>query len=497
MQGERLVTLDDVERELDDFTVVVCDTVGPVALAGVMGGAETEINDQTRTVLLEGASWNYINTRRTVNAQRLPSEAAYRFSRGVHPEIAPLGVKRCLELMRQWAGGVVCQGLVDNYPLPPVDPIVEISPNDVKRWLGIELTPAEIAEILGRLEFDTEIVDQIVLAKTPDHRLDIGEGVIGKADVLEEIARIYGYERIPETRMSDELPPQRANLELEREERIRDVLVNLGLQEVISYRMTSAEREARMMPPGVPTDDRPYVRIANPIASDRNVLRHLLVSSVLEILERNARLNERIAMFEIGPIFLASEDGDLPDEESRLAVVITGERDLPSWQNSDRGYMDFYDLKGVLETLFLALRLEHVHYEPAEIPIYHPGKCARIWVKERQLGIMGELHPQLNEHYEFADAPVLAAELDMDVLMEGISEQYPVKPVSPYPPVFEDLAVIVDEGIPADRVAALIREVGGEVLGDVKLFDVYRGSRSEWVRRASLIVLSTSPLIAR
>jgi len=195
--GEPLTTLDDVERVMDDFTVLVCDQNGPLAMAGVMGGVESEINEDTRNVLLEGASWNIINTRRTILAHNLPSEAAYRFSRGVHPAMAPRGVERGLELMRQWAGGVICKGLVDNYPQPHVDPVVEVTPSDVKRWLGIDLTSEHIADILTRLEFGVEIQNQVVVAQTPDHRLDIGEGVIGKADVLEEIARVYGYENIP------------------------------------------------------------------------------------------------------------------------------------------------------------------------------------------------------------------------------------------------------------------------------------------------------------
>ncbi len=476
-QGEQLVTLDDVERVLDDFTVLVCDTRGPLALAGVMGGAESEINDQTRNVLLEGAAWNYINTRRTVNAQRLPSEAAYRFSRGVHPAMAPRGVKRGLELMRQWAGGVVAQGLVDNYSLPFEDPTVEVTPEDVRRWLGIELAPQEIADILQRLEFSVKVSGPVVRATAPDHRLDIGEGVIGLADVLEEVARIYGYERIAETRMADELPPLRGNLELEREDRIRDILVNLGLQEVVTYRMTSPEREARLIPPGVPTDDRPYVKIANPTASDRNVLRHSLISSVLEVVERNARFQERIVIFEIGPIFLASEGGDFPDELPRLAIAMTGPRDPASWQGADNSAIDFYDLKGILETTAERLRIGVLHYEPAEIPIFHPGKCARLLHGERQMGIMGELHPLVSERYEFADAPVLVAELDMQVLMDAVPDRYPVEPVPPYPPVLEDLAVIVDENVPAERVAAVIREAGGQILSELRLFDVYRGKQ--------------------
>ncbi|MBN1147467.1 MAG: phenylalanine--tRNA ligase subunit beta [Anaerolineales bacterium] len=475
--GERLVTLDDVERSLDDFTVLVCDQSGALALAGVMGGAESEINESTRNVLLEGAAWNMINTRRTILAQKLPSEAAYRFSRGVHPAMAPRGVRRGLEMMRRWAGGVIAQGLVDNYPLPAIDPTVEVAPRDVRRWLGIDLTPAQIADLLSRLEFKVEIDGESVRATAPDHRLDIGQGVIGLADVLEEIARIYGYENIPETRMADDLPPQRGNPSLEREERVRDLLVGLGLQEVVTYRMTSQEREARLVPPGAPLDERPYVKIANPIAVDRDVLRHSLVPGLLEVVERNARLRQRIALFEIGPVFLASPQGELPEESTMLALAISGPRAPAAWQGADSLPMDFYDLKGILQALFDGLHLAGARYEEGQAAPFHPGKRAQVLLGERQIGVFGELHPLARTRYELPETPLVAAELDLQALLEAIPVSYTVQPVPAYPPVLEDLALIVDEDTPAERLESLIREAGGKTLSAVRLFDVYRGEQ--------------------
>ncbi|MBN1668534.1 MAG: phenylalanine--tRNA ligase subunit beta, partial [Anaerolineales bacterium] len=183
--GETLVTLDNAERKLDDFTILVTDQSGPLALAGVMGGLETEVTAATHRVLLEGATWNMINTRRTAMAQNLPSEASYRFSRGVHPRLAADGVLRGLQLMQQWAGGTIAQGLVDAYPVPPEDPTVAVTIQDVKRWLGIDLSLADIADLLSGLAFKVQIQADQVVAKTPDHRLDIGTGVIGKADLME------------------------------------------------------------------------------------------------------------------------------------------------------------------------------------------------------------------------------------------------------------------------------------------------------------------------
>ncbi len=477
LPDERLKTLDDVDRELNDFTVLVCDTSGALSIAGVMGGAESEVSEKTRNVLLEGAAWNFINIRKTVAAQKLLSEAAYRFSRGVHPAMAERGVRRGLELMRQLAGGVVSQGLVDNYPLPPQTPIVELDMADVQRWLGIPLSLEEVVGILARLEFTVEVRGQSLLVKAPDHRLDIGEGITGKADLIEEIARVYGYDRIPETRMSDELPPQRNNLALEREEQVRDLLVKMGLQEVVNYRLTSPEREARRLPSEVPPDDKPYLRLANPIASDRYVLRHSLLSSIFEVAERNAHLRERMGLFEIGPIFLASEEGDLPDELQRLSLILTGPRAQAGWQKADATPMDFYDLKGILEGLFAALRIPGVRYEPSKYPIFHPGKCARVMVGERELGVLGELHPLVREHYDLPQTPLIAADLDLGVLLESIPEGYSVQPVPAFPPTLEDLAVVVDESLPADRVEAVILQAGGKMVKGARLFDIYTGQQ--------------------
>jgi phenylalanyl-tRNA synthetase beta chain len=475
--GETLVTLDDVERRLDDFTVLVCDTQGPLSIAGVMGGLESEVGPKTRNVLLEGAAWNFTNIRRTLAAQRMNSEAAYRFSRGVHPAMAERGVLRGLEVMRRWAGGEVAEGLVDNYPLPPKDPRVDITPQEVKRWLGIDLTPQEIAEILSRLAFEVQVEGQTVSAKTPDHRLDIGEGAIGRADLLEEIARIYGYELIPETRMADVLPPQIGNPGLELEERLRDMLVELGLQEVITYRLTSPEREAQRFQPGAAHQEAPYVKLANPIVSDRNVLRHSLVSSVLEIVERNARFVERMALFEIGPIFIASEEDELPDELQRLVIALTGPRELTAWQGADTEPMDFFDLKGVVSALMEGLHIQGVRYEAHQHPTYHPGKCAWVLIGERKVGVFGELHPIVAESFEFTPSPVLVGDFDLQAILSAIPPRYSVEPSPAFPPVLEDLAVVVDEDILAGQVEAIILEAGGERVTAVRLFDVYRGQQ--------------------
>ncbi|HEY5901395.1 MAG TPA: phenylalanine--tRNA ligase subunit beta [Anaerolineales bacterium] len=502
-QGEKLTTLDGVERTLSGLNVLVCDEKGPLSIAGVMGGQESEVYDasgqvldaqgielngsngekmthgkavtrgrSTTNVLLEGAAWNYINIRRTAREHNLPSEASFRFSRGVHPALAETGVRRGLQLMSQWSGGKVAPGLVDEYPLPPVDPIITVTPHDVRRLLGIDLSPQEIAELLGRLEFECTVEAVEVRAKTPPNRLDIGEGVVGLADVLEEVARSYGYDRIPETRMADPLPPQIGNPEYEWEEHLRDLLINLGFQEVVTQRMTSPERDSRLQPYAE------YVRIANPITPERSVLRRSLLASVLEAAEKNSRADS-LSLFELGPVFEPNPDSPegLPAEPRRLAMVMSGLRHETAWDVKDSPAMDFFDMKGRLELLLSGLRCRDVVYAPVDsVPYLHPGKAAEVKAGGRSVGIFGELHPLVREKYELGEAPVLAAEFDLQAL-RGVEPQYGITPVPEYPPVYEDIAVIVDENVPAAKVEGLIRQTGGRSLAEVRLFDLYRSEQ--------------------
>jgi phenylalanyl-tRNA synthetase beta chain len=476
--GEKLTTLDGEKRTMTPVNVLVCDEKSALAMAGVMGGLESEVTEKTRNVLLEAAAWNFINTRRTSFGHNLHSEASFRFSRGVHPAMTDPGLRRGLQYMAEWGGGSVAPGFVDEYPLPPEDPIVEITPRDVKRLLGIDLSAREIADLLVRIEFECKLEGEKVIAQTPPHRMDIGEGVVGLADVLEEVARLYGYENIPETRMADELPPQVGNPVNEWEERLRDQLADLGLQEVVSYRMTYPEREARLYAAARanPPQEQDYVRIANPIAPEKSVLRRSLLASVLDALERNTRLHKGLALFEIGPIFEPSGE-ELPTEIAKLAIAMTGHRDEISWDVQTSPMMDFYDIKGRIERLLAGFRLTDVSYVPADSVMHlHPGKSAEVKVGGTTIGVFGELHPLVKDKYEFEDPPVLAAEFDL-AAMRSVESEYELKPVPEVPPVLEDIALILDESIPAAQVEALIRQTGGKVLTGVKLFDVFRSEQ--------------------
>ncbi|NOZ72890.1 MAG: phenylalanine--tRNA ligase subunit beta, partial [Chloroflexi bacterium] len=371
--GEKFTTLDGIERTLDQDTLMICDALGPVGIGGVMGGLETEISETTTNILLESASFNFINIRRTANRQKLPSEAAYRFSRGVPSALDPIGNVRGAQLIAELGGGTIASGIVEDYPRPQKEVVVPVSPAEVKRVLGIELTTKEISDILQRLDFKTRLEDDTIWATEPWHRLDVNI----TADLLEEIARIYGYDRIPVTMLADTLPPQRHNWPVEQEERIRDILIGAGLQEIINYSLTTVANHAKLTPEHpelAPTPDQ-FVTLANPLSQEREVMRRSMVVSALEDMQRNLRHTNRLASFEIGLVYLPEAgDGVLPAEERRLCLSMTGPRDLGNWLGGDPENMDFFDLKGVLELMFEYLGAEDVKYEPAEVSYCGPRR---------------------------------------------------------------------------------------------------------------------------
>ncbi|MBI5030553.1 MAG: phenylalanine--tRNA ligase subunit beta [Chloroflexi bacterium] len=515
--GEELETLDGVKRKLDPFTILVCDTKGSLSIGGIMGGAESEVDANTKNVLLEAAAWEFINIRQTMAAQKLASEAGYRFSRGVHPSQAKVGLLRAIELMRELGGGEIAKGIIDRYPNKPKKVVVDLPVTEVKRQLGVELSAKQITKYLESLEFQVEpdrrrrTADrkkrsavsgqrsQILRVTAPDHRLDIE----GTHDLIEEIARMYGYENIPISRMNDELPPQRANVELEQDELLRDLLIEAGLQDVITYRFTTAEREALLTLPGsarpaIPA--REYVCIENPISADRSALRQSLLPNLLDLTAANLRYRPRVAAFELGPVFWHPSTGAgrlddmllpresateqpedkeirLPLERRRLGVVLTGPRDEISWLGGDAKPVDFYDLKGVVESLVSGLHLANASFTPSDNPMFHPGRGAVLKIGDTEVGVFGELHPLVRERFDLPAQIITVGEFDVDALFAQSTTNYKVQALSRYPSIAQDLALIVDENVSAERVQSLIVQTGGNLLARAVLFDVYRGDQ--------------------
>ncbi len=476
-ENEKVTTLDGSEHTPEPYTILVTDPAGYLSVGGIMGGLDSEIMPETKNVLLEAAAWNFINIRRSATQLGIHTDAAFRFSRGVHPHEALLGAKRAAELMRRLANGTGSQGIIDYYPKPPQPVKVELNPTYAQRLSGLELSSDEMAELLTRLQFKVEPYGDHLMVTVPPHRMDIE----GPHDLVEEICRMYGYDNIPSTILSDVLPPQRGNPTLEAEEKIRDILVQLGLQEIITYRLTSPAKEANLLPTAtqVEPDERPYITLTNPISIDRTVMRHSVLSSVLEIVAKNSRFQERIALFEIGAAYIMEEEGVLPHEAARLVLALSGQREPSSWRQKTVPNLDFFDLKGILQSLFANLNLD-VSYTAANHPSYRPGRTAKLMLGQTQIGLMGELHPLVVERYDMhidTDQPVLAADLDLELLLHHAGEAYTFEPITSYPAVHEDLALVVDQDIMAVDVETAVFKAGGFLLKKVTLFDVYTGSQ--------------------
>ena len=477
-EGETLVTLDGAQHKLTTETELVSDTKGPLSLAGVMGGEESGISPQTGKVLLESASWNFINIRKTTSRYRINSEASYRFSRDVHPALAEQALGLCLKRMQEWAGGKIVQGVLDHYPLKREDTQNTLIENDMERLLGLNIPIEDAKAILERLGFTCSLQDGVLTAVTPSNRTDVETGTVGKANLIEEVSRIYGYNRIPTVRLSGELPPQLGDRRVGFEETVRDTLVSIGLQDTLAYRLTSIQREERVLPSALADNGLDYVRIANPISPERTVMRRSGLATMFELLERNYRNADGLSYFEIGPVFIPVEGQTLPDEPHRLTIGLWGKKRETGWSGEKPGEYGFFDLKGILEALFQGLHLEDIVFDGSrEIPTFHPGKSARLMAGGIEIGVMGEVHPLVRQNYDFAEGPVLAAELYLDQMMALVDKGFKVNSISSFPAMVEDIALIVDEDISASRVEELIWRAGGKLLKGVELFDLFRGEK--------------------
>jgi phenylalanyl-tRNA synthetase beta chain len=469
--GEKLKTLDAMDRTLTPDNLVIADASGPIALAGVMGGAETEVTANTKNILLESANFDFLSIRRTMKALNLPSEASLRFSKGIHPETVRPAAERAAELMRQHAGATVCEGAVDCYPAPLPIQTVLLEMQEVRRLLGMNMSVKEAATILRSLEYQVEeIGPESLRATVPPFRLDVQSGA---ADLIEDLIRIHGYDRLPATLLADRLPEQHTNVPLVLEERVRDVLVAAGLQEVITYSLTIPEKEQPLTKVGVD-----YVQVKNPISSERVVMRHSVLASVLESAQSNLRYTSDVRLFEIGLIYLPRPGEKFPDELRRLAIVLAGQRVPEFWGDAgqaEKQSVDFFDIKGVIETLVGELHLADVRYRPSTAAYLHPGRAASLMLDGDDVGQFGQLHPRAAETYKLGARPILVADLDLDKLLAGVPTRYKVQPVPNFPAALRDIAVIVEENIDAERLEKEIRAAGGDLLRKVTLFDVYRG----------------------
>jgi len=473
--GEKLVTLDSVVRELTPDHLVIADAVGPIALAGVRGGLDTEVTAATTSILLEAAAFDPVSVRKTARHFTLFSEASTRYARGVHPELVPVAAKRAAKLLAESAGGEVLSGVVEAYPAPLPPQVIELSFNEVERVLGFRPLDGEIDRILTALQFT---VTETLWGRTvtvPPTRLDLQAGA---ADLIEEIARVLGYDELPSRLLAQELPPQSGNDSLALEQKVQDTLVDLGLSEAINYSLTGEVAE-RGFADGLPGS----VKLLNPLSPERGVMRRTLVPGLLAVANENLEPGRSpvVALFELGPVFHAAATGSgLPDEPRRLALVLAGRRGPAAWDDAlgaTPPACDFYDLKGVVEALFAALHLPAATFTPAkEVPHLHPGRAATVSVNGLTLGTLGELHPRAAKAFKhLAERRTAIAEFDFDALAKLVPARVGYRPVSAFPPTLRDLAVVVPADTPAESVTAEIVAGGAEFLEAATLFDVYRG----------------------
>jgi len=475
-EGEQMATLDGVMRTFDGEMLLITDGGGPVAVAGVMGGLESEVKETTTDILLEAANFHFLSIRRTSRLLGLTSEAATRFGRQVDPELTVKAAARAAHLMAELGSGTVAPVIGDLYPGRQPARVIELDPAYVNRVLGITIPTEEITRILSALEFQASPLvppSPRLRVTVPSHRLDVTRPV----DLVEEIGRVWGYDRFPTTLLRDELPPQRANLRLQGAERVRDLLVGCGLDEVITYSLVDAGDEAGFWPEGSQPAPDEYLRVRNPLSAERTYLRRMLLPSLLRTTRENLRFLDRVAIFEVGAVYEPVPGQTLPREPRRLGIVLTGPREARSWlTGQDRAPLGFYDLKGVVEALLDGLGIAGV-FEPESHPAFWPGRCARVTVGEEIIGVMGELHPRLRERFDLPAQPVCVLEFDLDALLAGWGVPRTMTPLSVHPPVYEDLAVIVDDGVAAVQVRDLVMAAGAPLVRSAVLFDVYRGEQ--------------------
>jgi phenylalanyl-tRNA synthetase beta chain len=489
--GEKFTTLDKVERELDDSMLMITDTAGSIAIAGVMGGLESEVSEKTTNILLESATFEGINNRRTAQKLKLYSEASYRFARGIPAELNAIAARRAAELLRLYAGGRIVPGMVDAYPLPQEHPVVYTTERDMRRLLGMPVTFYEVRSALQRLDFAVKRVsavdanapadatfalaheagEPLLECRPPWHRLDVRI----PADLTEEVARIIGYEHVGMSFLNAPLPPQRHFEVYETEEKMRDLLVGAGLQEIISRTLTTPDDHDKLGVGG----NVPYIELANPLAPERRAMRRSLLVSAMENAARNLRYSERLATFEVGRVYLPEEgDGVLPKEDRRVSLLLVGPRTPRDFYhpNPDEE-MDFFDLKGVIETLLerLGFKPSVVEFRARPDTVTFSPRCAEVWINGRKAGIMGELHPSVRAAYGLPAVRISLAELDVAALVKPHWSQDPMIPISNYPQMVEDLAFEVGEEITVRRVHDLIRTTADGRLVELELFDLYRG----------------------
>ncbi|KAB8138182.1 phenylalanine--tRNA ligase subunit beta [Gracilibacillus oryzae] len=473
-EGEKIVTLDDVERTLSAEHLVITNGKEPVALAGVMGGADSEVSDTTTNVLLEAAYFDGQTVRKASKAFDLRSEASNRFEKGVDPNrVREAGVRAC-QLLSEYAGATVLSGVVEFDQMDYSEKKVTIWTDKINDRLGTSISSDEIADILRKLHFNFEQDGETFVVSAPTRRQDI---VIFE-DMVEEVARIYGYDNLPFTLPQGGTQAGGLTKAQELKRHVKRFLEGAGLSETVTYSLTSKERAEQFVSPEVKEATVSTVSLAMPMSEEHSTLRVSILPEMLTSAAYNlARKQADVAYYELGSIFITDEEKVTrqPEEKLRLAGALTGQWLTHPWQQEKKP-VDFFVAKGILEALFASLKVD-VTYKQAKIDNMHPGRTAQIFVGDRKIGFVGQVHPATQKAYGLKETYVF--DVDFDYLLE-IHHNEPSFAVIPrFPSVSRDIALVVDETVPAGAVQAVIAEAGGDLVKDIQVFDVYQGEHLE------------------
>ena len=471
--GENITTLDGRERKLQSDMLVIADRERPIAIAGVMGGAETEVNADTGRIFIESAWFAPVQIRRTAKALKLITEASYRFERGVDPNGVIDALYRVIGLISQIADGHLVGTIRDIYPRPYRDREVSLRPQRANRLIGIEIGSGEMADLLNRIGIKvTHVGDEEIKGVVPSYRPDLKEEV----DLIEEIARLHGFSNIstlaPRARIVTQVPDPSQGLI----NKIKNILMAQGMMEVISYSFVSPGDIESLC---LPADDARMrmVKIRNPLSDDQSVMRTTLIPSLMGAVARNqAQRNQDLALFELGAVFQDMGPGELPHEEQRLALLYTGSRHPESWSWS-KEQVDIFDLKGVFEELLRVIGISEWRTLPdtPDDPFYLPGSSARVvWKDGAVLGTFGEVASDVLDALDIK-GPVFISDFSLDVIKEAASRQIRFHSLPRYPGVERDIAIVVSDRVSAQELLDFISSKAPKILEGVQVFDVYRG----------------------
>ncbi|HFE6560195.1 TPA: phenylalanine--tRNA ligase subunit beta [Staphylococcus aureus] len=478
-EGEKMTTLDDTERELLTSDIVITNGQTPIALAGVMGGDFSEVKEQTSNIVIEGAIFDPVSIRHTSRRLNLRSESSSRFEKGIATEFVDEAVDRACYLLQTYANGKVLKDRVSSGELGAFITPIDITADKINRTIGFDLSQNDIVTIFNQLGFDTEINDDVITVLVPSRRKDITI----KEDLIEEVARIYGYDDIPSTLpVFDKVTSGQLTDRQYKTRMVKEVLEGAGLDQAITYSLVSKEDATAFS-----MQQRQTIDLLMPMSEAHASLRQSLLPHLIEAASYNvARKNKDLKLFEIGNVFFANGEGELPDQVEYLSGILTGDYVVNQWQGK-KETVDFYLAKGVVDRVSEKLNLEF-SYRRADIDGLHPGRTAEILLENKVVGFIGELHPILAADNDLKRTYVF--ELNFDALMAVSVGYINYQPIPRFPGMSRDIALEVDQNIPAADLLSTIHAHGGNILKDTLVFDVYQGEHLEKGKKSIAIRLN-------